>query len=63
VNGCRRTLAPVGDYYESDPNYIIWFTNDFDNPAIIRLAAIAQHRHYDTLVKLNDGMILWSIQK
>ncbi len=51
------------EYLESDQNYIIIFTNDFNNPAIIRLNDIAKFRQLDTLVKLNDGIILWSKQR
>ena len=55
--------ADLKDYHESNPNYIIWFTNDFDNKSIIRLKEIAKFRQLDTLVKLNDGLILWSSPK
>ena len=51
------------DYNESNPNYIIWFTNDFDNKSIMRLEEIAKFRQLDTLVKLDDGLILWSSPK
>ena len=55
--------ADLKDYHESNPNYIIWFTNDFDNKGIMRLEEIAKFRQLDTLVKLNDGLILWSSPK
>jgi hypothetical protein len=55
--------ADLRDYRESNPNYIIWFTNDFDNKSIMRLEEIAQFRQLDTLVKLDDGLILWSCPK
>jgi len=55
--------ADLRDYRESNPNYIIWFTNDFDNKSIMRLEEIAQFRQLDTLVKLDDGLILWSSPK
>ena len=51
------------EYLESDPNYAIIFTNDFNNPAIIHLDEIAKFRQLDTLVKLNDGIVLWSNPK
>ena len=51
------------DYHEANPNYIIWFTNDFDNKSIMRLEEIAKFRQLDTLVKLDDGLILWSSPK
>jgi len=48
------------EYYNEEPNYIIWFTNEFDNKAIIRLESIKQYRRIDTLMKFNDGLFLWS---
>ena len=48
------------DYYESDANYIVWFTNDFSNPAIMPIKELRKHRQIDTLTKFNDAIIFWS---
>ena len=55
--------SDLKDYRVSDTNYIIWFSNDFDNKSIIRLKEIASFRQLDTLVKLNDGIIMMSSPK
>ncbi len=51
------------DYYDEDPHYVVWFTNDFYNPAIISLQEMEKHRHLDTLAKFDDAVIFWSIKK
>ena len=50
-------------YYNQPPHYIIWFTNEFDSPDILRLEAIAINRHLDTLKTFIDGYLLWSNYK
>ncbi len=50
----------VKQYYKEGSQYIIWFTNDFDSPDILRLTDIEKHRHLDTLQKFKDGLILFN---
>ncbi|MBC7720917.1 MAG: hypothetical protein H7068_02785 [Pedobacter sp.] len=50
----------VRNYYKEAPQYIIWFTNDFDSPDILRLGEIEKHRHLDTLKQFKHGLILFS---
>jgi hypothetical protein len=53
----------IQGYYNTKPHYIVWFTNEFDNPNILRLQAIQQHRQLDTLKTFADGYILMSGMK
>ena len=53
----------IKDYYTTAPHYIVWFTNEFDNPNILRLQTIQQYRHLDTLQTFADGYILMSSLK
>ena len=50
----------LNKYYTSEPNYIVWFTNEFDYKAVIRLETIEKYRRIDTLHTFNDGLILLS---
>ncbi|MFP5041728.1 hypothetical protein [Parasediminibacterium sp. JCM 36343] len=59
----KAHIIDIQEYYLEDPNYIVWFTNEFDNKAIIRLAEISQHRQLDTLGVFKDGLILLSKPK
>lgn len=52
-------IEEVKNYYKEAPQYIIWFTNDFDSPDILRLSDIEKHRHLDTLHTFKDGLILF----
>jgi hypothetical protein len=51
------------EYYETDGNYIVWFTNEFNNPAIMPINELRKHRDIDTLTKFNDAIIFWSKPK
>ena len=51
------------EYYETDGNYIVWFTNDFYNPAIMPINELRKCREIDTLTKFNDAIIFWSKPK
>ena len=51
------------EYYESDANYIVWFTNDFYNPGITSIKELSKYRQIDTLAKFNDAIIFWSVPK
>lgn len=53
----------IKNYYNEQPHYIVWFTNEFDNPNILRLQALQQYRHLDTLQTFSDGYILMSTKK
>jgi hypothetical protein len=53
----------IKDFYSSKPHFIVWFNNEFDNPNIVRLETIQQHRHLDTLKTFTDGYILMSSLK
>ncbi len=48
----------IKNYYKEQPHYIVWFNNEFDNPNILRLQTVQQHRHLDTLQTFSDGYIL-----
>ena len=53
----------VREYYNEEPSYLLWFTNEFHNPAVLSLAEISKHRHLDTLAKFQDGIIFWTYAK
>jgi hypothetical protein len=53
----------IKDFYSTKPHFIVWFNNEFDNPNIVRLETIQQHRHLDTLKTFADGYILMSSLK
>lgn len=59
----KAHLFDTEDYYDEEPNYIIWFTNEFDNKAIIRLEDIKQYRKLDTLMTFHEGLFLLSERK
>ncbi len=50
----------LSDYCGSGTNYIVWFTNEFDYKAIVRLEDISLHRYLDTLKSFKDGYLLIS---
>ena len=50
----------LSEYYGSGNDYIIWFNNDFDYKAIVRLEEITLHRHLDTIKTFKDGYLLVS---
>lgn len=50
----------VYQFYKEGPQYIIWFSKDFDSPDILRLSNIEHHRHLDTLYRFKQGLILFS---
>ncbi len=47
-------------YFKEQPHYIVWFTNEFDNPNILRLQEVQKHHTLDTLQRFSDGYILYS---
>jgi len=49
----------IHSYLHSPPHYLIWFFDDYDNTAILRLPILLQNRKVDTLVSVKEGQILW----
>ena len=52
--------AQLSEYCGSGNDYIIWFNNEFDYKAIVRLEEVSLHRHLDTIKTFKDGYLLIS---
>jgi len=50
----------LSNFCGSGNDYIIWFNNEFDYKAIVRLEEISLHRHLDTIKTFKDGFLLVS---